>query len=122
MEDQSWTGCPKCGYTLATESFSSNGEASIQCYLCSFYEDFSDIQVGYYDSKEEKEDYEKELQKNNHTPSKEQLMAAKKITRTLSSLNVKINKDDLIQVIETSVINGVADINIFCKEMVKIII
>lgn len=80
--------CPYCGYPYADYYQESSGEAFQACYLCGYSEDVSEYDPDYFDSEEEWEETQAEVEdKEPDIPSPQVLAASKRIVSLLNFYN-----------------------------------
>lgn len=71
MSRLTYTECPSCGFYGAEDFEENNGERDITCDLCGHREDLSEVDMGYFDSKEEWKEYNDQVGENDYYPSQD---------------------------------------------------
>lgn len=81
--------CPYCGFLGGESYYDSDGEERKSCSVCGYSEDFSDLDMEYFNSEEEMVDYQEELESENHTPTKEELKNVSDLVKFANFLYIK---------------------------------
>ena len=80
--------CPDCGYPYADYYQENSGEGEWYCYLCGFLKNISEYEPDYFDSEEEFEAAQKEVDEQEITHgSPTKIMASKKIVKLMNYFN-----------------------------------
>lgn len=120
---QRFTDCPMCGYYGAEDYAESSGERFITCEMCGYVKNESDFDPSYFDSEEEIEEHMNELDKQNYTPTKNEIKNVGDFVKFANMVLVEYLHEyfDVVEIVDkygADVRNG-GDYRVFVGEYIK---